>query len=421
VRHSHNWHVEGNLPVRAEDVIVAAMVQLQRVASESADAFHVHKNVPGDASQDDHLRSCNGKLSQWMDTWQHEMRRAGGDQFHYAFLNLFRLHIRLFLNSFALQASMSPSSQLKPNAAALSACYSVALEMLQIVVRDFATTTTILKYSQDSVTVMTAYAAVFLLKLLRSPTTTAELHEGAAEEIHTSVFRVAQAYHDISQSSVMVSAAQHARFLRGLVEEDRARLRMSDPHRRAYGSPSDSYRGSLSSGPPEQPEFKYQAQRLPGPLSGHPPPSHLYSSAREADLQSNIRRGTSADKQAYPSPSPSHSDARPPPPPSESDQHYWKNMFRDLGFNDGMEGAAPSPISGYSLSTSPAYGKGMPASNSGLLPPLNPSSSSRGKPAYGLGERSLPHPNVHGYNADHAYHQPPYPSMSSSYPHPPSR
>jgi hypothetical protein len=72
------------------------------------------------------LRNCNGKLTQWMDNWQTEMQRgrsrphlntdalltinppAGGETFHFSFLSLFRLHVRLFLNSFGIQASLAP-------------------------------------------------------------------------------------------------------------------------------------------------------------------------------------------------------------------------------------------------------------------------------------------------------------------------
>ena len=45
-----------------------------------------------------------------MDTWHHEMRRANGESFHMSFLSFFRLHVRLFLNSFGIQAAMSPVS-----------------------------------------------------------------------------------------------------------------------------------------------------------------------------------------------------------------------------------------------------------------------------------------------------------------------
>jgi hypothetical protein len=53
------------------------------------------------------LRNCNGKLTQWMGFWENEMQRANGERFHMEFLKFFRLYVRLFLNSFGLQGSMS--------------------------------------------------------------------------------------------------------------------------------------------------------------------------------------------------------------------------------------------------------------------------------------------------------------------------
>jgi hypothetical protein len=112
VRHSNTWHEEGGNSIHPEDVIVAAFVQLRRIAGETTDVFYLHKGVPGAAHSDVNyevlLRNCNGKLTQWMDTWQQEMRRAGGESFHFSFLSFFRLHVRLFLNSFGIQASMNP-------------------------------------------------------------------------------------------------------------------------------------------------------------------------------------------------------------------------------------------------------------------------------------------------------------------------
>ncbi len=59
-----------------------------------------------------------------MDTWTREMHKgvllpmpsfspdlfslpAGGEAFHFSFLSLFRLYVRLFLNSFGIQDSVS--------------------------------------------------------------------------------------------------------------------------------------------------------------------------------------------------------------------------------------------------------------------------------------------------------------------------
>ncbi|CAK5279529.1 unnamed protein product [Mycena citricolor] len=173
VRHAITWHEQGTAPPRPEDVIVAAFVQLRRLSSETTDMFYSSKG-PGlsngphhDVNYDVVLRNCNGKLTQWSDAWSNEMKRAGGETFHFSFLNLFRLHVRLFLNSFGIQDSISPSSRASPSLQALSACCTSALDGLRIVSKDFPAMS-MLRYGQDSITVMSAYSAVFLLRVYSS-------------------------------------------------------------------------------------------------------------------------------------------------------------------------------------------------------------------------------------------------------------
>ncbi|KAK7692426.1 hypothetical protein QCA50_004051 [Cerrena zonata] len=233
VRHAATWHSDVPMPVRPEDIIIGAFTQLQRIAADTTEVFTRHKEDPSSHNLDDLLRTCNGRLTQWLDTWHHEIRRAGGDKFHMAFLNIFRLHVRLFLNSFGFQNAMSTTLPIRDlNLQALSACYTSAIEILQIVVEEFAEAS-MLRHAQESITVMTAYAAVFLLKLLRSPNTMSQLHEGATDEIYTHIGRVAEAYERISTlNSVMTGAAHHARFLKGLLEHDRQRSRQMEMQRR---------------------------------------------------------------------------------------------------------------------------------------------------------------------------------------------
>lgn len=78
-----------------------------------------------DVNYDVVLGNCNRKLTQWMDNWENQMKRgiywislhfqvtdvslvAHGEPFHYSFLSLFCLYVRLFLNSFGIQAAMQP-------------------------------------------------------------------------------------------------------------------------------------------------------------------------------------------------------------------------------------------------------------------------------------------------------------------------
>lgn len=133
MRNSANWHEEGGPHIRPEDVILAAFVQLRRIAvgralpslsvsfspalafaqAETTDILFINKGNPNirhaDFDGDVLLRTCNSKLTQWAATWEAEMRRApDAEKFHYAFLDFFRLYVRLFLNSAGIQASLSP-------------------------------------------------------------------------------------------------------------------------------------------------------------------------------------------------------------------------------------------------------------------------------------------------------------------------
>jgi hypothetical protein len=124
---------------------------------------------------------------------------AAGQPFHYSFLGFFRLHVRLFLNSLGLQSSSTPVSNFTCTRLATD-CFQpvgsyfskspVAVYLLyqrhsksrnhhssicslgsfgQYTMRKFYphlfTDCIIQRYGQDSMTVMSAYSAVFLIKV----------------------------------------------------------------------------------------------------------------------------------------------------------------------------------------------------------------------------------------------------------------
>ncbi|KAJ4488274.1 protein priB [Lentinula aciculospora] len=154
IRHADRWHERPGGSVRPEDVIVAAFVQLRHIAAETTEIFQ--RGV--DMSSEVVLRNCNSQLTQWNETWHREMQQAGGGTFHFSFLNLFRLYVRLFTNSLALRES---SNRAAPNVEALSACYTSAVDSLKVV-SDFARMN-VLRYGQETITMMSAYAALYLL------------------------------------------------------------------------------------------------------------------------------------------------------------------------------------------------------------------------------------------------------------------
>ncbi|EGO21638.1 hypothetical protein SERLADRAFT_351153 [Serpula lacrymans var. lacrymans S7.9] len=168
IRHSAAWHEEGGAPIRCEDVVVSAFVQLRRIATETTDMVYTNRNLSDGSSTDVNvdivLKNCNGKLAQWMITWENEMQRAGGESFHFSFLHFFRHYVRLFLNSFGVQVSLAPNNRTAAQLRALSACFNSALDVLRIASKEFKALG-VLRYGQDSTTVMTAYSAIFLLKV----------------------------------------------------------------------------------------------------------------------------------------------------------------------------------------------------------------------------------------------------------------
>jgi len=190
-----------------------------------------------------------------------------------------------------------------------------------------------LRYSQDSITVMSAYAAVFLLKLLRSSNTLAQLHEGTAHEIHTLISKTADAYYDASVlSPASTSAAYHSRFLRSLLANDIFKARRGDAER--YESmPIDP---RLQAGTPTTSMYTPQAtphdQTFQFPVSptNNIPPSQPEEYSAEPPAR-NIASaapmtGANYTPEGYVPSIPHHA--------SELDAHYWKNMFLELGFGD---------------------------------------------------------------------------------------
>ncbi|KIJ27832.1 hypothetical protein M422DRAFT_190562 [Sphaerobolus stellatus SS14] len=167
IRNADSWYKGSeHLPV---DIVVSAQVSLRRTAAEVTDLFYLHKGgkAPADVNYDVLLRSANHRLQQWADTW-HEVLRGGPSQaFHHSLLKFFKLHVRLFLNSIGLLSHLTglgPGQYISPRLPALTICYSSAVETLKLVAEEI-NRLEMLRYGQDSITVMTAYSAVFLLKV----------------------------------------------------------------------------------------------------------------------------------------------------------------------------------------------------------------------------------------------------------------
>ncbi|CAA7270167.1 unnamed protein product [Cyclocybe aegerita] len=356
VRNAMTWHEAGGGVVRPEDVVIAAFVVLRRIAAETTDIFYSTKgslaNSNSDINYEVVLSNCNARLTQWDNTWRHEMEKAGGEKFHFSFLSFFRLYVRLFLNSFGIQASLLPGSRQPPSLQALTMCCTSALDSLRIISQDFHD---MHRYGQDSITVMTAYSAVFLLRLLRGPTTGNQLGPNAAHEIHTLISQTADSYHEASSSShspVSISASYHARFLRALVANDIFKARRHERERNDNSMPIDprlqgppQTHGTIQTSPTsqvyspqvhrvvEQPPQTFQFPASPH-LPAHP---HATPHAQEYQMEVQARHTMGNGQTNAPVHYPNGYVPSTPQHASELDAHYWKNMFLELGFGEGVD------------------------------------------------------------------------------------
>ncbi|KAI0653216.1 fungal-specific transcription factor domain-containing protein [Cubamyces menziesii] len=236
VRNAGTWHEDGCMgarsEVRPEDVVVAAFVQLRLMGSKATDVFFSRTNThsspySSDASVDHDLHTFNLSLDEWLKTWEAQMRLcSSAGNFHSAFIQFFQSHVRLFLNTFGLN-SASLEGRAMPNSEAVRQCYHSASTNLRII-SEFAKLH-VLQYCQESVTVMTAYAALVLLRLLRGPSVITQLADGATEDIHRIINDAADAYQLAGHLTGSESdcAAYHSRFLRRLVATDMERARQS--------------------------------------------------------------------------------------------------------------------------------------------------------------------------------------------------
>ncbi|KAG9018912.1 hypothetical protein FRB90_008303 [Tulasnella sp. 427] len=223
IRNSGNWHREGPPgELRPEDVIVAAFVALRRLSAETSDVFHLRKNSSrnnSDVNFEVLLTGANSKLSEWTSYWQSEMTAAGGTEFHCLMLHFFRMHVRLFLNSLGLTQRDKTNPGFTAAGYPISAgslCYSAATESLAIIERfkDMK----VLQYVQDVFTTMSAYAAIFMLRLVRDYGFD-NTHGYNVNVIHDSIRRAADAFLNGGAPQQAVGI-KHGQFMATLIEQD---------------------------------------------------------------------------------------------------------------------------------------------------------------------------------------------------------
>lgn len=209
-----------------------------------------------------------------------------------------------------------------------------------------------------------------LSKLLRSPNTSSELHEGATNEIYTLINKTADVYQEAAaMATSSASSASHARFLRNLVERDKTRARQMerdrldnvaiDPVLQTDHSPSLKYRSSASR----------TSQGPAGPftnLSGSQNPSHYYYGPPGATSDSHYRLGhhcmpyENGISDLQRGGSSTHSMNNASNSSAFDDAHYSRNMWRELSIVYGIDATygGDTEMGSNSQSFYPSFGTG---------------------------------------------------------------
>lgn len=115
------------------------------------------------------LTLINERIEEWGSHWLHAVEtkaQAEDESCHPFLIRFYGTHIRLQLFSLPLQDVLSSTNpNISPSLEILWVSYSSAMDMLQLV----SSYSSRLYFAQDSVHVMTAYSAAFLIKVRPSP------------------------------------------------------------------------------------------------------------------------------------------------------------------------------------------------------------------------------------------------------------
>ncbi|KAH7034594.1 uncharacterized protein B0I36DRAFT_360100 [Microdochium trichocladiopsis] len=188
------------------DRLLGAFVTLRLLSSEVFKLLGP-RSTRNDAGQvhrlDSFLSIIKGRLDEWESKW---IRCVSPESCHPFLIGFYGAHLRLQLFSLPLQAVLGRrNANIEYNLEALWTSYSSAIEMLRLICRY----PTHAHLAQDSVHVMTAYCAKFLIKLLLSvPSSIAnEIESEVLQTIESAARALDQRISSPAQASCTLQAA----------------------------------------------------------------------------------------------------------------------------------------------------------------------------------------------------------------------
>lgn len=155
-------------PVAIEnDQLLGALVTL-RLETSAAFTFMISRQRYDNRTQYGNLGPLLSILNRRIDTWESTWSQAvekevitEEESCHGFLIRFYGLHLRLQLSSLQLEGVLCSERSSPPNLDSLWIAYSSALQMLQLIPRH----SNHVNFTQDSVHIMLAYSAAFLVKV----------------------------------------------------------------------------------------------------------------------------------------------------------------------------------------------------------------------------------------------------------------
>ncbi|TGO82981.1 hypothetical protein BPOR_0723g00020 [Botrytis porri] len=207
------WYQE-EYAVPGGDLLLSAFVCLRLISAEFLELSSSTKSDSRNFRSEMLSKLLNTELNTWEKDWLPKFEDelvAPPQQFLVSF---YGSHLRLLLNSYTLQQSLKAAKKGSAvSKSALSQCSSSAIGMLENISKVIGPLKQ-LYFVQDSVHVMTAYAAIFLIKLLLS------LPQNLRSNLETQSLQAILLSSDTFSeqcATQMTGCAMQARFLKNLV------------------------------------------------------------------------------------------------------------------------------------------------------------------------------------------------------------